>query len=156
MPNGDPNFDRDEQEEWFGRIATPIQNFVAGHGLVLDKYYHDGPSWDLRFGHPLGGTTSIHVMNAGAVARIITSWHLDDYDQFTRFLHWRDPIDVELDSDAISRALLDELEAILATPLGQWTEIATGYKREWGRYSKAQFEAMGPSYPLPTFSRLTD
>ena len=156
MPNGDPNFDLDAQEEWFGRIATPIKDFVAERGLVLDKYYHDGPSWDLRFGHPLGGSASIQVMNAGDVARFSTVWYLDDYDQFTRFLHWRDPIDVELDADSISRALLDELEAILATPLGKWTKTATGYKREWGRYSKAQFEAMAPSYPVPTSSRDAD
>ncbi len=149
MPNGDWNFNLDEQEEWFGRIATPIKNFVAEHGLVLDKYYHDGASWDLRFGHPLGGQASICVINAGDVAQIITSWHLDDYDKFTRFLHWRDPIEVELDAEAVSRALLEEFEAILATPLGQWTRTATGYQKEWGEYSKDQFEAMAPSYPPP-------
>ena len=149
MPNGDPKFNLDEQEKWFGRIAAPIKSFVAGHGLVLDKYYHDGAGWDLRFGHPRGGNASIQVMNAGDVARFSTVWYLVDYDQFTLFLHWRDPIDVKLDSESISRALLEEFEAILATPLGQWTKIATGYKREWGIYSKAQFEAMGPSYPLP-------
>lgn len=153
MPNGDPCFNLDEQEKWFSRIAAPIRKFVSEHGLVLDKYYHDGPSWDLRFGHPLGGNASIQVMNAGDVARFSTVWYLDDYDQFTRFLHWRDPIDVKLDPDAISKALLDELEAILATPFGNWTKIATGYKEEWGMYSKPQFEAMGPSHPVPTFSR---
>ena len=156
MPNGDPNFNLDEQEKWFGRIAKPIKNFVAEHGLALDKYYHDGASWDLRFGHPLGGNASIQVMNAANVARFSTVWYLDDYDQFTRFLHWRDPVDVKLDPGSISRALLDELEGIIATPLGKWTKVATGYEREWGRYSKAQFEAMGPSYPLPTSLRDAD
>lgn len=153
MPNGDPNFNLDEQEEWFGRIAAPIKNFVVRHGLVLDKYYHDGPSWDLRFGHPLGGNASIQVTNAGDVARLSTVWYVDDYDQFTRFLHWRDPIDVGLDIDSITKALHEELAAILATPLGKWTKIATGYKRAWGMYPKAVFEAMGPTYPLPTSSR---
>ena len=153
MPNGDPEFNLVEQDQWFGRIATPINDFVDAHGLVLDKYYHDVPSWDLRFGHPRGGNASIQVMNAGDVARFCTVWYYDDYDQFTRYLHWRDPIDVSLDSDSISSALRDELEAILAIPLGQWTEAATGYRLEWGRYSKAQFEAMGPSYPLPILLR---
>ena len=122
MPNGDPNFDLDEQEEWFGRIAIPIQDFVAKYGLVLDKYYHDGPSWDLRFGHPQGGNASIQVMNAGDVARLSTVWYLDDYDQFARCLHWREPVDVELDSDSISRALVNELEAILADSARQLDE----------------------------------
>ncbi len=156
MPNGDNSFNLDEQEKWFGRIAAPINDFIARHGLVLDKYYHDGASWDLRFGHPLGGNASIQVMNAGDVARFCTVWYLDDYDQFTRFLHWRDPIDVPLDSGSISKALFSELEAILATPLGEWTDIATGYATDWGTYSKDQFQAMGLSYPLPISVQLAD
>jgi hypothetical protein len=76
--------------------------------------------------------------------------------RFCSCLHWRDPIEIELDSGTMSRALRDQLEAILATPLGQWTKIATGYKKEWGMYSKAQFEAMGLSYPSPKSIRVAD
>lgn len=95
MPNGDPNFSLDEQEKWFGRIAAPINSFVAEDGLVLDKYCHDGPSWDLRFGHPWGGNASIQVMNAGDMARFSSVWYPDDYDRFVRSLRWRNPIDDE-------------------------------------------------------------
>ena len=156
MPNGDPTFNLEEQEAWFDRIAEPINLIVAEHGLILDKYYHEGSSWDLRFSHPLGGNASIEVMNAGDVVRLSTIWYLDDYDQFTRFLHRRDPIDVELLPDSISNALLDELDAILATPLDKWTQSATGYEDVWGKFSKSQFTSMGRSFPLPKSLQGTD
>jgi hypothetical protein len=149
VPNGNPEFRLNEQEAWFAKIAKPISLFVAQHGLVLDKYYREVPSWDLRFGHPLGGSASIQIMNAGVVARICTVWHLDDYDKFTRFLHWRDPVDVELDSESIFQTLAEELRAILATPLDNWTKVATGCEESWSGFSTAQFESMGPTYPIP-------
>lgn len=156
MPNGNPEFSLEEQEEWFSCIAAPIERFVAEKGLVLDKYYHEAATWDLRFGHPSGGNASIEVANAGDMARLTTVWYLDDYDKFTRYLHWREPVEVELDAEAISNALFVELEAIVTTRPGEWTQTATGYQETWGKYSKAQFEAMGRTYPIPISSDETD
>jgi hypothetical protein len=42
-----------------------------------------------------------------------------------------------------------ELSAILAVPLGQWNQVADGYAKIWGRYTKDEFAKMTPSYPNP-------
>ena len=54
-----------------------------------------------------------------------------------------------MDDESISKALLDELDSILATPLGKWTKIAAGYESVWGEYSKSEFESIGPTYSVP-------
>ena len=149
MPNGNPNFSLEEQDAWFEPISDPICQFVSKHGLYLDKYYHESPSWDLRFGHPLGGNASIEVMNGGNIARLSAVSCLDDYNKFTRFLHRREEVEVPLNAEGISGGLMEELIGTLGTPLGKWTEVRSDYRDIWGRYTRTEFESMGPNYPIP-------
>ena len=74
---------------------------------------------------------------------------MDDYDHFTRFIHWRKPREVSKEANALIEELERELSAILAVPLGQWNQVADGYANVWGRYTKDEFAKLQPSYPDP-------
>ena len=76
-------------------------------------------------------------------------WHLDDFESSTRSLHWGPNNRVARDPDEIELALSTELTYILSKNLDDWNQIADGYEDVWGRYSKEEFDAMGPKYPLP-------
>src|SRR5579862_6687490 len=142
VPNGNASFNLSEQEAWFAPLSQAIDDVARKHNLLLEKYYHEAPSWALRFNHPRGGQASVTVSNGGAVAKIGSVWHLDDYDQFTRFLHWRQERDVPRELESLRRELELEFVAVMALPLGQWNQVASGYKRVWGQFSKAAFQAM--------------
>ena len=146
---GNPSFDLDEQETWFAPLSGAVHELAICHNLLLDKFYHESASWSLRFNHPRGGQASVAVYNAGDLARVGSTWHVDDYDSFTRSIHWRHPREVPKDADSVRRELKIELTAILALPLGRWNQIASGYERIWGQHSKAAFQANAPKYPDP-------
>jgi hypothetical protein len=150
MPNGNADFDLNVAQQWFAPIAGALVSFAERHNLLVDRYYHDSPSWTFRFNSPRGGQASIGVScDAGELAAIYSSWHMDDYDRFTRFIHWRKPRAVSKVEDALVKELELELSAIVAIPPGQWNQVADGYSNIWGRYTKAEFEKMRPSYPDP-------
>lgn len=150
MPNGNADFDLAVAQKWFSPIAGVLVAFATRHHLLLDRYYHDCPTWTFRFNHPRGGQASVGLScHAGPSALIHSSWHVDDYDRFTRFIHWRKPREVSKDEQAVTEELERELSVILAIPLGQWNQVADGYSNIWGRYTKDEFEKMTPSYPDP-------
>ena len=150
VPNGDPDFDLRRQERWFAPLANGITAFALEHNLFIDRYYHDSPSWDLRFSHPKGGNASISISNvAPDQASIGSSWYVDDYDHFTRSIHWRAARSVPKDAELVRQALADELHAIIAVPFGAWNQVAGDYEDVWGQYTKEQFYALGPHYPKP-------
>jgi hypothetical protein len=150
VPNGNPDFDPRVAEQWFAPIAGVLTSFAERHHLLVDRYYHDSPSWTFRFNHPRGGQGSVGVSwNAGEIASIYSSWHVDDYDRFTRFIHWRKPREVSKEANALIEELERELSAILAVSLGQWNQVADGYANVWGRYTKDEFAELQPSYPDP-------
>ena len=150
VPNGDPHFDLRRQEEWFASLASEIEAFAFQHNLFIDKYYHDSPSWDVRFSHPKGGNASVTVTNIAADrASIASSWYVDDYDQFTRSIHWRVARSIPKDPELLREALKEEFHAIIAVPFGAWNQVARGYDYPWGEYTQEQFYALGPHYPKP-------
>jgi hypothetical protein len=150
VPNGNPSFDLAEQEAWFAPLAQTIGELGRKHNLLLEKYYHESFSWDLRFNHPRGGHASVTVWNGGpTVAKVGATWHVDDYDRFTRSIHWRPPRDVAKEPETVRRELELEFTSILALPLGQWNQVATGYEQIWGQFSRAAFYAMARKYPDP-------
>lgn len=150
MPNGNPGFNLTEQEIWFAPLAQAICEVADKHNLLLEKYYHEGASWDLRFNHPRGGQASVTIYNAGAAAQVGSVWYLDDYDLSTRFIHSRPLREIPRQSDSVRQELEIEFAAILGSPVGQWTQIAKDYERIWSQYSKAEFQAMARKLPNPT------
>jgi hypothetical protein len=150
MPNGHPNFSSAELEIWFAPLASELAAFAASHNLLIDKYYHESPSWAFRFNHPKGGQASISVsVQTPQSAGVGSVWHLDDYDRFTRYLHWRKDRHINKSAAEIRSELELELAAVLATPLGLWNQVADQYRSVWSRYTKQEFERMTPNYPSP-------
>ena len=150
MPNGNPDFDLKAQQDWFAPLAAAIESFARERNLFIDRYYHDLPSWELRFSHPKGGNASISVTNAAPDrANIGSVWYVDDYDRFTRSLHWRAARSIPKQPEAVREAMAEEFQAIIALPLGAWTQVAGDYERIWSFYTKEQFYAVGPHYPKP-------
>ena len=105
MPNGNPAFNLAEQETWFAPLAQAIGEVADKHNLLLDKYYHEGASWDLRFNHPRGGQASVTIYNGGAAAQVGSVWYLDDYDLSTRFIHSRPLRQIPKQSDSVRQEL---------------------------------------------------
>jgi hypothetical protein len=150
VPNGDPHFDLRRQEQWFAPLAGGIKAFAREYNLFIDMYYHDSPSWDLRFNHPKGGNASLSISNvARDHASIGSSWYVDDYDHFTRSIHWRGARSIRKEPELVREALAEEFHAIIAVPFGAWNQVARGYEAIWGQYTKEQFYALGPHYPKP-------
>jgi hypothetical protein len=150
VPNGNPDFDADVAEQWFAPIAGALLSFAQRHNLLVDRYYHDSPSWTFRFNNPRGGQASLSVhCNAGAIAFVDSSWHIDDYDRFTRYIRWRKPREVAKLASTMGQEIEMEFAAIVAVPLGQWNQVAEGYAQTWGRYTKDEFQKMTPKYPDP-------
>jgi hypothetical protein len=150
VPNGDPTFDVAAEEAWFAPMAESLHSFAKRHNLLIERYYHDGRCWTFRFNHPRGGQASIDAYHyRGDAAGVGSSWHLDDYDRFTRYIYWRKPRDLSKAEPDLSRELDAELAAILAVPFGSWNQVADGYGPIWGQYSKEQFLKMTPVYPDP-------
>ena len=151
MPNGNPLFNLSAQETWFAPLSQVIGEVARKHNLLLDKYYHENASWDLRFSHPRGGQASVTIYNVGAadIAKVGSVWCLDDYDRFTRFIHSRPLRQIPKKAESVRWELEVEFAAILALPLGQWHRVVTGYEGIWSQYSKAEFQAMAGKLPDP-------
>jgi hypothetical protein len=147
MPNGDPNFDFQAMEQFFAPIAEAVREFAKRRNLLVDKYYHDGRDWSLRFNHPKGGQASIELLRDARDRLLISSaWHFDDYEKSMRFLYTRDVQTCPRDPIAVAKAIEDELQSIIAANFGAWQQ---GHHCPWERYTREEFEAMIPKYPNP-------
>jgi hypothetical protein len=151
VPNG--GMTREEfakLEKFFEPLAGCIEGFAARHNLRLDRYYHESPSWSLRFSHPLGGSAAIDVLRVAAGALEVRShWWVDVHREYTRYLR-----DGTIRACVASAAALaPELDRALVEALswrqGEWTRTARGYEKEWGRYSEDEFARLAPDFPRP-------
>src|SRR3982751_1898822 len=90
MANGhanDPNYDQiiAGYESFFAPFSGLFIEFAKNYNLVIEKYYHDAPSWSLCFSHPKGGSAKIDVNRDDQFLVSVTGvWWVDDYDSFTR------------------------------------------------------------------------
>lgn len=153
MPNGNPKFHEEELpalESFFGPIADLLNQFASRHHLMLDKYYHDSPSWRFNFRHPKGGVASIDVMKESDDSlKLHGYWWLDDYDKFTRFLRRDESEAFNLNSVNLNELLEEKFKAILAWELGEWTQVATGYENSWKPFGRKWIEKDVERYPEP-------
>jgi len=54
VPNGNTDFDLQVAQQWFSPIAGVLWSFAECHNLLVDRYYHDSPSWTFRVQWPAG------------------------------------------------------------------------------------------------------
>jgi hypothetical protein len=153
MPNGNPKFHEEELpalEAFFSQIADVLNQFASRHNLMLDKYYHESPSWRFNFRHPKGGVASIDVMKeSDDSVKIHGYWWLDDYDKFTRFLKTDESEEFNVDAVNLNDLLENKFKAILSWELGEWTRIATGYEEYWKPQGRKWIEKNVERYPKP-------
>lgn len=152
MPNGGHYTEQEWRDitSFFETISEPLNEFAAKFGLVIDKYYHNGPDWTFRFSHPLGGSCHIQVMRTeNDSVWVALGWYIDKYDDFTRSLKHEVWKGVSLESNPLSDSLEKALKTLLGWRLGEWTDVVGGYQYPWGQYTKQEWEGMNPKYPLP-------
>jgi len=153
MPNGDPDFDEKEfpvLESFFAPIADLLTTFAARYNLMLEKYYHQLPSWRLNFRHPKGGVSSLEVMrdSPGSI-KVYRYWWIDDYDNFSRSIRRDETQAYELTNTDLNRILEEQFRGMLSWDRGAWTQVATGYESSWKRQGRKFIESEVARYPEP-------
>jgi len=153
MPNGDREFYEEEApalDLFFSQIADVMNHFASRHNLLLNKYYHQYPSWRFNFRHPKGGLASIEVVKASDESlKIYGCWWLDDYDKFTRFLKRDEPELFNIGAVNLNEVLEKKFKEILSWELGEWTQVATGYEKAWKPQGREWVEKDVERYPKP-------
>lgn len=134
-------------EERFSEYRVDLMSFSSKHNLLIEKYYHDAPSWSFCFTHPQGGQAKLDLsINDQGELSISSVWWLDDYSQFTRSLRWGESEKIE-NTETLTSILERRLNDVLAWNLNAWSQVADDYEDIWGRYSEAEFKAMTPDWP---------
>ena len=137
-------------EAYFEPIASALTAFSKIHNLLSEKYYHDGPLWSLCFNHPAGGQAKLDVApESDKYVTIQALWWQDDYHSFTRSTRYTEKQKVIRHPQNVTHFLDEALRSMLRWQPGNWTNVAGGYERIWGRYSQTEFDAMLPNWPIP-------
>jgi hypothetical protein len=153
MPNGSPDFyERELQalEAFFAPIADVLSTFAESHNLILDRYYHESPSWRFNFRHPKGGIASIDVMKESDESiKTHLYWWVDDYYKFTRFSRVSSSKEIRIRDVNLVNILEEELKRVLAWEAGEWTNVTTGYEKIWSPMGREWLEKDAERYPEP-------
>jgi hypothetical protein len=136
-------------DAYFQPITATLMDFAQRHNLAHEKYPLGAIMWSLCFAHPQGGHAKIDLTYYAAdQMKIAPVWWVDDFHRFERRLKWGEKILCTLESGEAARILDLTLTAMLRWPPGEWTQIATGYEKSWGVYTKEQFDSMSPRWPM--------
>lgn len=151
MPNGGMSRGYFEAlERFFAPLSESIETFAARHNLLIDRYYHEAPSWSLCFSHPRGGSVKIEIARASEGGIDVQAiWWLDVHREFTRYLRDGERRHCEASTAALAPELARALSEALSWRAGEWTRVARGYKDAWGGYTADEFARLGPHYPAP-------
>lgn len=137
-------------ESFFESFGPRLEAFAARHGLTVEKYEHNAPSWSLLFRHPRGGVGKVDVERvSGDSARLTATWWIDSYRDGVR----RIKMEAGRDRPASEAVQDDVLTGALRGILG-WREqdLVTygGYKKLWqGQWSEEEFERFSSEFPAP-------
>jgi hypothetical protein len=147
MPNGNPDFNLEEVEQFYAPLTHILNNFAKKHNLNIEKYYHDGESWDFTFQHPQKGIAQIQVMKVEDIKLMFAcAWWYDEYNEASRsVIHYHsEPMEVNLNT--LNELLEAELERILNWKFGDWAEVT--HNSQWKKqFSKEEFETLDSKYP---------
>lgn len=117
---------------YFAPLREPLTTFAADHGMILQKYYHDAPTWSLCFGHPNGGQTKIDVTAVSdSEVQIQAIWWCDDYDTFTRSVAWGAKQNASLQEDRVMSTVKQTFQEALLWQDEARTDIVHGYASSW-------------------------
>jgi hypothetical protein len=152
MPNGDYSLSKEDWERiraFFEAHSDVLLGFASKHNLVIDKYYHESPSWTFRFQHPKGGGAGIHLEHVNdSTIRIGKSWYIDDFENFTRFLKSESGREMPLASIKLGETLEVSLTEMTNWNKDEMTAYG-GYEKFWSQYTKEQWREMSPEERLP-------
>jgi len=145
-----------ENERFFAPFGSTLINCALRYNLFLEKYRHDAPCWTLSFSAPQGGSAEVHICRASnTTVRIAGVWYVDDYDCGTRSIKETAKPEVERRSDLVENGVVTALKALKNFKLGEWTQVATGYRGFWSRtWTKEQFEQFQHRFPVPNLDSL--
>ena len=117
-------------------------DFAAKHHLLIDKYWHNLPSWRFSFRHPKGGFGGIEVFKEGdEEIKVSGYWWLDDYDKGIRRGRRHESGVLNVNSFVMLDLLEDVLNKLVSWPLDSWTEEAHGLGDSWKKhFCKEEFE----------------
>jgi len=137
---------------FFARVGPVLSRFAAAHGLTIEKYYHDAPSWSLLFRHTSGGVGKIDVERTpDEHLRIWACWWMDDYREGTRFLKTEKSAELPASTLEDAPVLIENLRMILGWQKDELTPHG-GYKDTWQKHwTEEQFGQRDNSYLTPTF-----
>ena len=131
-------------------MAEALNEFGSKHNLMLERYYHEAPSWRFNFRHPKGGVASLDVMKQSEDSiKIYLYWWIDDYDKFTRFVRTDKSPSYEVGSIDLTQILEERLRVVLSWEPGAWTQVATGYEQFWKPQGKKWLQKDVERYPIP-------
>lgn len=141
----------EDLESYFASIAKTLTAFASTHGLAVQKYYHDAPAWSLCFGHPLGGQAKIEISAVSeANVQVSAVWWQDDYNTFTRSLHWGPRVEVHKSPEPLASAIENAFVEALGWPLDSWNQVASGYQSSWSAIGAERFPQFANPWPVPT------
>ncbi len=101
----------------FRKYSNSLSGFAKKHGLNIEKYYHQGPSWDFLFRHPLGGYCWIEIVASDDGFRAVGNWSYDDISDEIYYSKRTDFIECGTDKKLIIGKLEEIFTLILA-----WTK----------------------------------
>jgi len=150
MPNGSPDFEqkiKPELDAFFGQFAPVLDAFADRHNLRLVRYYHQLPSWDFLFRHPLVGVGKIEVWKEGAALEVSWWWWIDRYEEQTRQARQGGPVKIDAEGDRLNEVLVGALREVAAWQLDAWDSVT--YYPSWDSVPREVFQAEDDNYPLP-------
>jgi len=137
-------------DAYFAPLSATLNSFAERHGLLVEKYYHDSPSWSLCFGHPKGGQAKIDV-SAESEEHICVQavWWVDDYASFSRSLRWGEKLHQARQPEEVAAAVNRSFSEVLHWEPGDWTQVAEGYKPYWSAFTAEAFAKFANPWAEP-------
>jgi hypothetical protein len=76
-------------------------------------------------------------------------WWLDEYDTFTRSLHWGPKVLTKKAPELVALAVERSFTEALSWSLGSWNQVADGYKPYWSAIGAERFHQFANPWPVP-------
>jgi hypothetical protein len=141
-------------DEYFTPLSATLNSFVERRGLLLEKYYHESPSWSLCFGHPKGGQAKIDVSaESNEQVCVQAVWWVDDYATFRRSLLWGEKRYQARQPEEVAVAVDRAFSETLSWEVGTWTQVAEGYQPYWSAFTAESFAKFANPWPKPRSER---